>query len=59
MPTMATCRQGILGDMEAQGIQYVDCYCVDNALARVGDPTFVGHCALSNADCGELSLISL
>lgn len=26
------------------GVECVDCYCVDNLLARVGDPLFVGYC---------------
>jgi len=28
----------------ATGVESVDCYCVDNLLARVGDPVFVGYC---------------
>ena len=30
--------------MRTRGVQAVDCYCVDNALAKVGDPTFAGFC---------------
>jgi len=28
----------------ASGVESVDCYCVDNLLARVGDPLFLGYC---------------
>ncbi|KAL3616694.1 UDP-N-acetylglucosamine diphosphorylase 1 [Castilleja foliolosa] len=33
----------LLDDMAMRGIKYLDCYGVDNALVRVGDPTFLGH----------------
>ncbi|KAL8193848.1 hypothetical protein R6Q57_026090 [Mikania cordata] len=33
----------LLEDMSTRGIKYVDCYGVDNALVRVGDPTFLGY----------------
>ena len=26
-----------------RGVKYLDCYGVDNALVRVGDPTFLGY----------------
>ncbi|KAL8513212.1 hypothetical protein ACS0TY_019423 [Phlomoides rotata] len=33
----------LLEDMAMRGIKYLDCYGVDNALVRVGDPTFLGY----------------
>lgn len=49
-PALAYC--GVLEDMRARGIKALDCYCVDNALARVGDPIFAGMCAERDVDCG-------
>ncbi len=46
---------GALADMAAHGVEAVDCYSVDNALVRPGDPLFAGFCAASGIDCGELS----
>ncbi|KAM7505675.1 hypothetical protein LguiB_004579 [Lonicera macranthoides] len=33
----------LLEDMATRGVRYLDCYGVDNALVRVGDPTFLGY----------------
>jgi UDP-N-acetylglucosamine/UDP-N-acetylgalactosamine diphosphorylase len=44
---------GILGDMNRRGIEYIQLYCVDNALVRVGDPVFTGYCISKNAECGN------
>ena len=40
-------------------MQYIDCYCVDNALARVADPHLAGHADLRQADVCEPSALSL
>ena len=42
----------VLDDMRRRGIKYVHAYCVDNCLAKVGDPAFVGYCISKNARCG-------
>lgn len=43
---------GVLADMAAKGVKALDCYCVDNALARLGDPVFVGMCVERGVECG-------
>lgn len=49
---VALARAGVLDDMAAHGVEAVDCYCVDNALARLGDPVFAGFCAERGVECG-------
>ena len=38
--------------MHRRGIRYLYTYCVDNCLARVADPVFLGYCIGKNAQCG-------
>lgn len=49
---MALRSAGILSDMAAHGVEAVDCYCVDNAAVRLGDPLFVGYCHTKGIECG-------
>ncbi|GLI67231.1 hypothetical protein VaNZ11_011169 [Volvox africanus] len=50
---LSLARSGILDAMAAAGIECLDCYCVDNSLARLGDPRFIGYChGVANADVG-------
>lgn len=42
----------VLQDMKKRGIRYVYAYCVDNCLAKVGDPVFLGYCIGKDAQCG-------
>jgi UDP-N-acetylglucosamine/UDP-N-acetylgalactosamine diphosphorylase len=48
----ALTSSGALADMQNRGIEALDCYCVDNALARLGDPVFVGFCRQAGAQLG-------
>jgi UDP-N-acetylglucosamine/UDP-N-acetylgalactosamine diphosphorylase len=42
----------VLQLLESEGVEALDCYCVDNAAARVGDPEFLGYCASRGAGMG-------
>ncbi|KAI8067923.1 nucleotide-diphospho-sugar transferase [Gongronella butleri] len=45
-------NKGVIADLKRRGILYSHCYCVDNCLAKVADPVFIGYCASKNTDCG-------
>ena len=46
----ALITSGVVSDMEKRGVKHVHAYCVDNCLAKVADPTFVGFAASKDAD---------
>jgi len=46
-------KEGILKDMESRGVTFVQLYCVDNILVRVGDPLFSGYCLSRGAEVGN------
>lgn len=46
-------HDGILDDMGRRGVEYIQLYCVDNILVRVGDPIFTGYCISKKAECAN------
>lgn len=45
-------KEGVIKSLKERGILYSHCYCVDNSLAKVADPIFIGYCASRNTDVG-------
>lgn len=45
-------KEGVIKSLQDRGVEFSHCYCVDNCLARVADPTFIGYCASKGTDCG-------
>mmetsp|Transcript_11657 Transcript_11657/g.32291 ORF Transcript_11657/g.32291 Transcript_11657/m.32291 type:complete len:470 (-) Transcript_11657:76-1485(-) len=41
---------GCLESMERAGVEALDCYCVDNILAKIADPLLIGYCKSFGAD---------
>ncbi|KAI8462664.1 MAG: nucleotide-diphospho-sugar transferase [Monoraphidium minutum] len=48
----ALALSGALDQMKAAGLEALDVYCVDNSLARLGDPEFVGCCYARGTQVG-------
>ena len=46
-------NSGNLNDMKSRGVKFVHVFAVDNAICKVGDPTFMGYCIDQGADCGN------
>ncbi len=45
-------KAGLVEDMKNRGVEWVNCYAVDNVLQRIADPAFVGATILSGVNCG-------
>lgn len=43
----------VLSDLRAHGIKYIHGYCVDNCLAKVADPVFIGACIERDTPLGS------
>ncbi|RMD42972.1 hypothetical protein DV735_g2163, partial [Chaetothyriales sp. CBS 134920] len=41
---------GALADLRKRGVEHIHTYCVDNCLAKVADPVFIGFAASKNLD---------
>ncbi|GAA96827.1 uncharacterized protein L969DRAFT_50461 [Mixia osmundae IAM 14324] len=55
---LETGKEGtVLSDMASRGIRYLHAYCVDNCLAKVADPVFVGYCIHAGAECGTKTVV--
>ena len=46
----ALITSNVMEDMRKRGIQHIHAYCVDNCLAKVADPAFLGFSAAKNVD---------
>jgi UDP-N-acetylglucosamine/UDP-N-acetylgalactosamine diphosphorylase len=46
----ALVTSSVMEDMRKRGIQHIHAYCVDNCLAKVADPVFIGFAASKDVD---------
>lgn len=46
----ALITSGVREDMRKRGVEHVHTYCVDNCLAKVADPVFIGFAATKDVD---------
>uniref|UniRef100_A0A2M4BLD0 UDP-N-acetylglucosamine diphosphorylase n=1 Tax=Anopheles marajoara TaxID=58244 RepID=A0A2M4BLD0_9DIPT len=44
--------EGILDELQREGVRYLHAHSVDNILIKVADPVFIGYCIRKEADCG-------
>jgi UDP-N-acetylglucosamine/UDP-N-acetylgalactosamine diphosphorylase len=49
----AMLQSGNVADMKKRGVKYAHVYSVDNAIAKVADPMFMGYCISQGADVGN------
>lgn len=47
---------GIIGELEAGGVEYVHMHAVDNCLVKMADPVLVGLCLDRRIDCASKSV---
>lgn len=46
-------KAGLLDDIKARGVEWLNIFAVDNVLQRIADPSFIGATLLSGADSGS------
>ncbi|MBO5525330.1 MAG: UDPGP type 1 family protein [Clostridia bacterium] len=46
-------RAGLLEDVHARGVEWLNVFAVDNVCQRIADPAFVGASVLAKTDCGS------
>ena len=46
-------RCGLLSEIRARGIEWLNAFAVDNVLQRIADPVFVGACSAEGVNCGS------
>lgn len=49
-------NSGMIDDMATRGTKYIHVFSIDNALTKIADPVFIGHCVSKEADCGNKSV---
>ena len=49
-------RAGLVEDLHARGVEWLNIYAVDNVLQRIADPVFVGATIESGANCGAKAI---
>ena len=45
-------RAGLVDDLKAKGVEWLNIYAVDNVLQRIADPVFVGATIATGVNCG-------
>jgi len=49
----ALSNSGMISHMSELGVKYLHVFAIDNALVKPADPSFIGYCIQSGADCGN------
>jgi UDP-N-acetylglucosamine/UDP-N-acetylgalactosamine diphosphorylase len=49
-------RAGLLDQMQADGVEWLNAFAVDNVLQRIADPVFVGATIVSGVNCGAKAI---
>lgn len=50
---------GCMNRLKTTGVECVDCFSVDNLLAKPADPVFIGYCFESKTPCGFLHSLAI
>ncbi len=49
-------RAGLVDDLHARGVEWINIYAVDNVLQRIVDPVFVGATIATGVNCGAKAI---